>query len=486
MQVLISNLPLVILSLIWIPASLISRRFILLLLPLTVNSVSLILGVPLAGSLSVFAFVETALSGNPAVVLIPLFSGIVPFIFKSSLETGVIFLVSALSFPFVLYLKGKKHRLHQESPFHQTEFDLFQELSGIQASTGGKVRISISPERGRVSVPLKDMGTYLNIETHGGAGDEAIQFLLNRILSLHERNAVLSSLLSGMEVLQEQLRSLRNIDMDETVRNIQTGIRRIFPSVRGIYIYTPERTWQDGQVNRENIAKAQTQDFPVYLSEIETFIFPITHDHEKWFIAIQGTPDPTQVRMLDLYCEFARDIFRNAVLHRRVEVSAASDPLTGLPNRRAFSSRAADEVTRHLKLNRPFSILMVDVDFFKKVNDTYGHAAGDEVLRTLASILSSTVRKSDIVARYGGEEFILLLPDTDLTGAMRVAEKIRDAVRSKPVEIKGIPSPIRITVSVGAAQFSPRSMETLDAVVERADSALYRAKQNGRDRVEFS
>ena len=134
------------------------------------------------------------------------------------------------------------------------------------------------------------------------------------------------------------------------------------------------------------------------------------------------------------------------------------------------------------KLN--VSLIIVDIDFFKKVNDTYGHAAGDEVLRTVAGIIKQALRESDIPSRYGGEEFAVLLPFTHIEEAKIVGERLRKAVESAPIPINQDNENamnINVTISMGLAEFN--GTETGEALFERADKALYEAKENGRNQV---
>lgn len=174
----------------------------------------------------------------------------------------------------------------------------------------------------------------------------------------------------------------------------------------------------------------------------------------------------------------------------RYKELAVTDPLTGLYNKRYFLTRLSEEVERANRYEQDLSMLFCDVDHFKKVNDDYGHAFGDEVLKRMAGLFScgmdrlhvvSRLRKSDIVARYGGEEFVTILPETDLAGAVRAAEKVRGIVEKTGFEADG--KAIRITISFGAAQYVP-SLANGDGLIRAADAALYRAKQNGRNRVE--
>lgn len=169
---------------------------------------------------------------------------------------------------------------------------------------------------------------------------------------------------------------------------------------------------------------------------------------------------------------------------------AQHDGLTGLFNRRTFDTRLAEEWERHHRSHRPLALIMVDVDFFKRYNDTRGHQAGDVVLRRVAEILQGHARRTtDVAARYGGEEFVLILPDTDAAGAYNLATRIAGAVRDAAMPHPATERKV-VTVSAGVAVFAPDclhgSLHHLDGphlLVEAADRALYRAKEAGRDTV---
>jgi diguanylate cyclase (GGDEF)-like protein len=164
----------------------------------------------------------------------------------------------------------------------------------------------------------------------------------------------------------------------------------------------------------------------------------------------------------------------------RLERLAVTDGLTGLFNHRRFQESLHSELLRCERHKRPLAVLMLDVDFFKKVNDSMGHPAGDDLLRRLAEVLSADLRQTDLISRYGGEEFGVLLPETTKAEAMQVAERMRESVELKMNE--GNAWTQRITVSVGVATF-PEDGLTAEAVLEAADQALYVAKRQGRNRV---
>lgn len=161
---------------------------------------------------------------------------------------------------------------------------------------------------------------------------------------------------------------------------------------------------------------------------------------------------------------------------------ALTDGLTGLYNRRYFTAHLEGLMTRIADGTQAAAVLMIDVDFFKKINDTYGHAAGDTVLREVAHRLARNVRSFDLVARYGGEEFVVVMPETTLPIAAMVAERLRNAVADKPIALPERGSEKSVTISIGIAIIEERGDSAI-ASLSRADAALYEAKANGRNRA---
>jgi diguanylate cyclase (GGDEF)-like protein len=176
------------------------------------------------------------------------------------------------------------------------------------------------------------------------------------------------------------------------------------------------------------------------------------------------------------FCNLER---RSAILQRRTETRAARDGLTGAMNRASFTSHARREIGQHRSIKSNVSLLFVDVDHFKRINDTYGHETGDRVLKRIIRLARCCLRRGDTVARWGGEEFVVLLPATDLNGALLIAEKIR--YRIEVEQYDALATGLQVTVSVGCAEIS--SSEGLDELVARADRALYEAKHQGRNQT---
>jgi diguanylate cyclase (GGDEF)-like protein len=177
----------------------------------------------------------------------------------------------------------------------------------------------------------------------------------------------------------------------------------------------------------------------------------------------------------------------SAVNHERIRLMGLTDALTGLSNRRYFESRCEEEIVAARRHGQPLACMFLDIDRFKRINDNYGHTAGDEVLRRISQLVRSGLRGSDVLARFGGEEFVALLPQTGLRHATDIAERIRLAVADWPF-IVSAGTPLPVTVSIGIAELpaaaAGQGIAALAAeLVASADRALYRAKETGRNRV---
>ena len=194
--------------------------------------------------------------------------------------------------------------------------------------------------------------------------------------------------------------------------------------------------------------------------------------------------DRERMKLLDVLASFAAMAIDNAQLHARTRLMAITDALTGLYNRRYFQQMFSRELSRAVRYSKPLSLIMMDVDDFKKFNDTYGHPHGDKVLGAMGDILLEALRGTDFAFRYGGEEFIVLLPETDFSSALHVAGRLRESVELKSAEeLRGI-APHGVTASVGVVSY-PRDGETRDDLLKSVDELLYRAKEHGKNRVHY-
>jgi len=198
--------------------------------------------------------------------------------------------------------------------------------------------------------------------------------------------------------------------------------------------------------------------------------------------AVEATRRSVDAPIAELRAENQQLATENHELRRSNQVLAQlsiTDGLTQLHNHRSFQDHLTREIKRVNRVREPLSLLVIDIDDFKSLNDRFGHAAGDELLRRLAEIMSDTIRDSDLLARYGGEEFAVLAPDTRLSGAYQLAEKLRTAIAESSFVLDESQRPARVTVSIGVAEYAGNRMRFF----EQADRALYCAKAAGKNCV---
>lgn len=222
-------------------------------------------------------------------------------------------------------------------------------------------------------------------------------------------------------------------------------------------------------------------DFPDTIT-----VVPIALEHEVLGLILIITEEEQELPdfILEVLHSFARTAaiaIQNTYLFEAIKEKAHRDELTGLLNRHHFFELAEKELYRTTRYGHPLSVIMLDIDYFKEVNDRYGHLNGDEVLRILANRLRERFRKSDIIGRFGGEEFVVLLPETPLNDAIHVAEDIRRAVEEEPFKLKS-GEEIKLTISIGITTYQ-ETIKSIDQLIEVADQALYEAKRTGRNRV---
>lgn len=225
-------------------------------------------------------------------------------------------------------------------------------------------------------------------------------------------------------------------------------------------------------------------------ANIPIIIISAIADIETKVKGIESGADDYLVKPVDRFEMLARirANLRKSEAQRRLKSNleiaaqqAITDPLTGLYNRQYLKNALERELSHARRYKRPFSMLILDIDHFKDVNDTFGHLAGDGVLREIAGILKDNVRASDVAARYGGEEFVVVLTDTDIRGAVTAAEHLRETVAQHG--FAGVDGR-QITISIGCTEFQSDDAD-MDAVIKKADNALYRAKAEGRNRVKY-
>ncbi len=241
-----------------------------------------------------------------------------------------------------------------------------------------------------------------------------------------------------------------------------------------------------------------TQDYPIEVSSHDhsgemrsAVIAPLILGERVLGVLSLSASNPdvfseSDLRVLESFATTTTAALQNAMLHAEVQKLALTDALTEVYNRRGLFEVGKREVERAHRFNRPLSAILVDVDHLKQINDTFGHAAGDESLRIVAERFRSSIREVDVLGRYGGDEFVFLLPETDLFTACGVAERIRQRV-TEPMTLTGISAndnPVVMTISLGVANAVADTTD-LESLLHRADAAAYEAKKNGRNRVEI-
>lgn len=200
--------------------------------------------------------------------------------------------------------------------------------------------------------------------------------------------------------------------------------------------------------------------------------------YTSWMLSLGVLPLLASVFVLGL---FAHVVGQLQDREQRLKELVKTDYLTGVDNRRSFMDRAEREFIRAKRFNKPLTVVMLDVDHFKRVNDSYGHGTGDEVLKVVARILAAEIRRHDVIARYGGEEFALLLAETDEAQARIMAERCRQKIESARLALKG--AAIKVTASVGIASCPREGVEKIGQLIDLADKALYQAKESGRNQT---
>lgn len=229
---------------------------------------------------------------------------------------------------------------------------------------------------------------------------------------------------------------------------------------------------------------------PVILDTKTATAIPIIHKEDLvGAIVADGKTEELSYMEIEFLKELAKQCsitISRANAYAETVKHATIDALTSLDNRRQIDKRLLQEASVVIRTKRHLSVLMIDVDHFKKINDTHGHSVGDYVLKEIAKVIRSTIREYDIAGRYGGEEFVVLLPDTNMIGAKRIAERLRVAVENRMINIGKFASSkadvISVTISIGISEFDSNYKNPAD-IYEEADIALYRAKQEGRNRV---
>ncbi|MCD8521679.1 MAG: GGDEF domain-containing protein [Saccharospirillaceae bacterium] len=299
-------------------------------------------------------------------------------------------------------------------------------------------------------VPLLEDTTDFLLECLGNSQTELEQFLL----SLDQRLQAIQILVSEASQGQQERKRAR-LDLDGMVRDQIADIRSV---VTG-----------SGDLGELGVSVRE------HLTMIVQAMEKYQKEEEEREERLAAKLEMLQARL----SEMEKEVTESRVAIEEQKRRATHDNLTGLPNRDAYQARLAEELLRRNRYGGSLALVIGDVDHFKRINDNYGHLAGDKVLQLIARSLRKSLRDVDFIARYGGEEFVILMPETNSADAMIAAEKLRAKIESSPFNFKKERVPI--TMSFGVSEF--HALESPDAVFDRADKALYQAKNEGRNRI---
>lgn len=230
-----------------------------------------------------------------------------------------------------------------------------------------------------------------------------------------------------------------------------------------------EKTFESGKP----LVKEKLLSLPSGIKRwVEIYTYPLFDEEGSVLNIIEYTRDITERKNIEE---------ERSLLLNELRYLSRIDDLTGLLNRRVVIEKLGEEVRRSKRYGSELALIICDIDYFKEINDAYGHIAGDRILQVIATLFNESLRSTDIIGRYGGDEFLLILPETSVEGAKEIAERIRLSAEDFELQIGG-KQPIKVTLSLGIAKFNPDE-EDIDDLIKRADNALYSAKGAGRNRV---
>lgn len=312
----------------------------------------------------------------------------------------------------------------------------------------------------------------------------------DELAEMHWKHDLLGSIEIGIVVLD---RSFNVLVWNQFMENHSN----IVPSqIRGkpLFEFFPEIDQSWFKVKTDPVYRLKSPAFIIWEQRPYLFKFgpnrPITSSSEFMYQNITLFPLASLSGEVEQLCIVVYDVTDEAVsrqsataLNEKLELISRVDGLTGLYNRRYWEEQFSLEYKRSKRNDAPASVMMLDIDHFKNINDTYGHPAGDQVIKSLAQIIKKSIRETDIAGRYGGEEFAIILPDTVASNARMVGERIRRLAEAYTVEHEGVE--MKVTVSVGITEFHSSFKDHM-SWLEKADQALYKAKEAGRNRIQIS
>ncbi len=379
-----------------------------------------------------------------------------------------------------------------------------------------------------VAVPVMDGNYPLGVvaadsarfQAFSAADREVLEIISKQIARILQKERILPHIQRSYDSLktlhEESSNLLSTLNIDKIAENLIKGAKRIasadvlFFIAKGGEFRIVHDTSISLDCNRKISLKGTLLDMAIKnkeainisnVKDYRTPILPFRRDNLKSVFALPlfyendllgilallseevNAFNPYQIELLEVLGNQASTSIANARFHAEIERLAITDGLTGLFNHRYFQEKLSEEFNRVERFSTPLSLLLIDIDYFKKINDTYGHPVGDTVLKKISGIIRKTIRSVDIPARYGGEEFALILPGTDSSGAMNMAERLRKAIMDVSFSADNVV--FKVTVSIGIST-NPKGVKekikNKEELIERADKALYEAKNKGRNK----
>ncbi len=396
----------------------------------------------------------------------------------------------------------------------------FGEIDGKKTTPGYRKEIRVVS---LIAVPILDGSSLVGVLTVDSSRNHAfsdpekqsVERFAGQLVRILERERIYLRIkrnMSGLRILREESSNLvTSLDRGKVARKLCEGVEKI--SAAQIFFFTrngklfdlifhnTSRIFENRRVsfdatiinfaleNRNRFYVSDVRDYPIPImpfdaGEVRSMIAaPLIYENRLLGVLVMLSEqvdflDSFQINLIEILCNQASTSIANAELHARIEKQATTDGLTGLLNHRVFQEKLSNELRRQGRLSGPLSLILTDIDFFKKVNDNYGHPVGDIVLKGVSKIIKETLRDIDIPARYGGEEFAIILPGTDGPGAKIIAERLRNAVREKSFTADD--KNFNVSISMGIA-VSPVDAKRKEDLIEKADQALYHAKHHGRN-----
>lgn len=374
-------------------------------------------------------------------------------------------------------------------------------------------------EKSRLTLPLLERAIRYAIEQK-----QAEKRLETLVEERTKDLALLKKQAQGLDALQKATSSLlHTLDLSRLVGKILDAACDVIPSTEQCRLHIVQQhawsgrlaqiPWNDPRIRRipipEDVSgplKRIREGDPVRIANMQdelllmhlfteseqeesavrsAIIAPLTYDEEVLGALSLGASMPSvfseeDLRLLTTFAATSTAAIRNAIFHAEIQGLAATDPLTGRLNRRTFFEHIQREIERFHRFGHLLSVMMFDVDLFKKINDKYGHSVGDEILITVSDRCCSVIRQVDVLARFGGDEFVILLPETDHHMAMEIANRVRTSVSESPIVTEA--GPVWVSISIGITQATHDTADS-SILLNQADQALYNSKRAGRNTI---